>query len=367
LKIAIIHDWLTNMGGSENIIEILNEMFPEAPIYTIVYNRKKMPKNFKNMNIITSALQKIPFSTLIYQNLLAFMPWAVEQFDLSDFDLVISSSTCCSKGIITKADTLHICYCNTPMRYAWDFYHDYIKNKNPLFKFFISIEMKKIRIWDRLAADRVDFFIANSKNVQKRIVKAYRRESEIIFPPVNSDFYTPLGDVKDYFLVVSRLVPYKRIDIAIKAFEVLGLKLIVAGTGSEYKKYIKHRSDHIEFLGKQSNDELLELYRGARALIFPGEEDFGITPLEAQSCGRPVIAFKRGGVLETVIEERTGIFFNVQTPESLIGGINKFLKVEKDFDVKYIRQHAEEFSIKIFKDKIYGFIETKYHDFMKEE
>ncbi|TDX59263.1 glycosyltransferase family 4 protein [Orenia marismortui] len=360
MKVAIVHDWLTNMGGAERVISYLHSLFPTAPIYTLVYNEDKMDDEFKEMDIRTSFLQKIPFSKTNYQKLLPLMPLAVEQFDFSEYDLVISSSTSVAKGIITNTDTVHICYCNTPMRYAWDMYHFYRKDKNPIFRGIISIIMNYIRIWDRVSADRVDYFIANSNNVAKRIKKHYRRESKVIYPPVNTDFYTPNDKSEDFYLVVSRLVPYKRIDIVIKAFNQLGLPLKIIGDGSEFDNLKNIARDNIEFKGRVSDQEVRNYYRKCKAFIFPGEEDFGITPVEAQACGKPVIAYGKGGVLETIIDGETGKFFYQAKVESLLAAVKEFEKDIDSYDSETIRNHAFKFSRDEFKEKIINLVEEAY-------
>ncbi|MEW6696498.1 MAG: glycosyltransferase [Bacillota bacterium] len=364
MKIAIVHDWLTNMGGAEKIIEIMHDVFPEAPIYTLVYNKDNMPGPFQKMVIKTSFLQKVPFAKRKHNLFLQFMPTAVEQFDLSYYDLVISSSTACAKGVITRADTCHICYCNTPMRYAWDFYHDYIKGKGLITRTYIAYQMNKIRLWDRMAADRVDYFIANSHNVSRRIEKHYRREAQVIYPPVDTDFYQPnKGNRDNYFLCAGRLVGYKRIDLAIDAFNLLKLPLQVVGDGAEYKRLKRKAGNSISFLGRVNNQELRNLYQGCRAFIFPGEEDFGITPLEAQACGRPVIAYGKGGALETILADKTGIFFNKQTTEALAGAVQHFIATEQHFNVDEIRKHADKFNITRFKSQMEKFIMSKYEEY----
>ncbi|MTI53330.1 glycosyltransferase [Geosporobacter ferrireducens] len=365
MKIAIVHDWLSNMGGAERIIRILHELFPEAPIYTLVYDRDNMPEDFKTMDIRTSFIQKLPYGSRKYQSYLPLMPIAFEQFDLSEFDIVLSSSTACAKGVITKTETIHICYCNTPMRYAWDMYHDYIKNKGRITKYIIAFFMNYIRLWDRLSADRVDYFVANSNNVAKRIKKHYKRESLVIYPPVDTDFYTPTNNTEDYYLVVSRLVPYKRIDIIIEVFNELGLSLKVIGEGSELKSLKSKARTNIEFLGKLSDEKVREYYRGCKAFLFPGEEDFGITPVEAQACGRPVIAFGKGGVLETVVDGVTGVFFYRQEIKELIETIKVFENNCNVYDSSVIREHSLKFSKSVFKENIMKYVENKYMEFQK--
>ncbi|SKA76592.1 Glycosyltransferase involved in cell wall bisynthesis [Caloramator quimbayensis] len=363
MKVAIVHEWFSGIGGSEKVVKVFHDIYPEAPVYVLIHDKHKMPEEYNNMDIRTSYLQKIPFANKIYQNLLPFMPGAVERYDLSEYDLVLSSSTCCAKGVITKSDTLHICYCHTPMRYGWDLYFDYLKGKNKFMQWIIASQMKNIRIWDRLSADKVDYFIANSNNVARRILKNYRRESRVIYPPVDTDFYTPSNKDDNFYLIVSRLVSYKKVDIAIEAFNKLGLPLIIIGRGPEYKKYKKLIKSNIKLLGHLSDSEVREYYRRCKAFIFPGEEDFGITPVEAQACGRPVIAYGKGGTLETIIEGKTGIFFYKQDAESLIEAIQKFEKSSDDFDKDFIRKYAEKFSVNRFKNEIISFIEEKIYEF----
>lgn len=364
MKVAIVHDWLSVYGGSESIIRILHRMFPDAPIYTAVYNAKNMPDDFKKMDIRTSFIQKLPFGKTKYTTYLPFMPYAFEQFDLTGYDLVISSNTCCSKGVITGPDTLHICYCNTPMRYAWEFYHEYVDRKNRLARFFIAWMMKGIRTWDRLSADRVDVFIANSRNVAKRIRKHYRRESAVIYPPVRTELFRPAqdgGEDGGYYLAVSRLVPYKRIDLVAEAFTRLELPLKIVGEGVESDAIRKKSGECVELLGRLPDEEVLKLMQHCKAFVFPGEEDFGITPIEAQACGKPVIAFGKGGALETVVKDRTGVFFYEQTAEALADAVKRFEAMR--FDAGEIRAHAEKYSEARFVEELHGFVMEQYDKF----
>lgn len=363
MKVAIVHDWLTVYGGAESIIRILHDMFPDAPIYTTVYNKENMPADFRKMDIRTSYIQRFPFAKKKYTNYLPFMPRAVEQFDLSEYDLVISSNTCCSKGVLTGADTLHICYCNTPMRYGWDFYHEYRETKGALAKVFIGSMMKKIRMWDRLSADRVDTFIANSNNVARRIKKHYRRESTVIYPPVRTELFQKSRIDDGFYLVVSRLVPYKRIDLVVEAFAKMGQQLVVIGAGSEYQNISALATYNIKLLGRVEDDKVLDYMKRCKAFLFPGEEDFGITPIEAQACGKPVIAYGRGGALETVIDEKTGVFFYKQTVNDVINAIRRFETMR--FDANVIREHAEQFCEERFRTELKEFIDKEYERFIE--
>jgi glycosyltransferase involved in cell wall biosynthesis len=364
VKVAIVHDWLTNMGGAEKVVELMHRLFPDAPVYTLLYDKNKMAPSFADMDIRTSYLQKLPFAKKKHQLLLQFMPVAIESLDLRDFDLVISSSTSCSKGVLTRSDTCHICYCNTPMRYAWDFYQEYLQGKPRLLYWYISRQLHRIRLWDRLSADRVDFFIANSRNVAARIRKHYRREADVLYPPVDTQYFHPGNTVPGkYFLCAGRLVKYKRVDLAVRVCSRMGLPLLVAGDGSEYKRLRVIAGPSVKFMGRVSDSELKELYQQCRAFIFPGEEDFGIMPLEAQACGRPVIAYGRGGTLETVRDGYTGLLFQRQDEKSLQDTLECFLSQEESFNSQVIRKHAEAFSIERFLDEFYLLVNDRFNEF----
>lgn len=358
-KVAIVCDWLTNFGGAERVIEQFHQMFPEAPIYTSLYAADKMP-GFEDAEIVTSYLQKIPGAKRKHQLFLSFYPGVFEGVDLSEFDIVISSSHSCAKGVITKPGTLHVCYCHSPMRYAWDESHSYIKEYpfNSLAKRFVPHMMHRLRMWDRMAADRVDFYIANSELVKKRIDKYYQRESEVIHPPVDVSKWKFSDEEGEYFFAVGRMTPYKRFDLLVDAFNETGLPLKLAGTGPEFEKLKSRAKSNVEFLGRVSDEALLELYQGARAFLFPQYEDFGITPLEAMSCGRPVIAYGAGGSLDTVVEGETGVFFGDQNVEALVAAIQDF--EDREWDNKKIREHAENFDISVFRKEIFSFINSKW-------
>lgn len=366
-KIAIVHDWLTNYAGGERVIEALLEVFPDAPIFTSLYKPEKFPDIFKKRKVYTTYLQKFIF--LDHQLLFPFMRKAFEQFNLADFDIVITSSHASSKGIITKPETLHICYCHTPTRYLWSHYHEYLNQMefgilNPLVRWQMPKIAYKLRIWDRIAAERVDYWIANSKNTAKRIKKYYRKEAEIIYPPVNVSDFKPSKEIEDFYLVCSRLIPYKKIDLVISAFNDLGLPLKIIGTGSIENQLKKMAKNNIEFLGRVSDEELKKYYQRAKALIFPTEEDFGIVPVEAMASGRPVIGYKKGGAQETITPD-TGLFFEEQTKESLIKAVKKFQKMK--FDSLKIRKWSEQFDAKIFKEKIKNFVSEKWEKFLNEK
>ncbi len=366
LKVALVCDWLTNPGGAEKVVVALHELFPHAPIYTSIADRQKI-KGLEKAVIHTSSLQHYPWAKKKYQFYLGLMPQAFEKFDLSGYDLVISSSHSCAKGIITKPRTLHISYCHSPMRYAWENSHSYIQEYevNSSVKKIAPFFMHKIRIWDRLSADRVDYFIANSKHIQNRIHKYYRRPSSVIYPFVDyKNFQNYRRSSEDFFLAVGRLTPYKRFDLIIDAFNALGLPLKIVGTGVGYQKLRARAEKNIEFLGFVSNDKLAELYSRARGLVFPQIEDFGITPLEAMASGCPVIAFKKGGALETIVDKKSGIFFEEQNTASLKAAIEKFTKM--DFDTQEVKAQAKKFDRAVFDDKMLDFIGRKWEKWQEE-
>jgi glycosyltransferase involved in cell wall biosynthesis len=363
LKIAIVHDFLVQYGGAEKVLEALCEMFPEAPIYTLLYDWEKMRGKFERKDVRTSYLQKFPkFLRRRYQWLLPFFPVMPETFDLREYDLVISSSGAWSKGIVTKLNTIHVAYIHSPMRFVWDYNEKYLdEEKGGRFKFLTRLILSYIRIWDRLAAERPDYLIANSKYTQQRISKYYRRESEVIYPPayqVSSINYQLSKKISGkYFLIVSRLSPYKKVDLAIEAFNKLGLPLIVIGEGKQKKYLQKIAGENIKILGWKNEKKLKRYYQNARALIFPSNDDFGITAVEAMSFGLPVVAYKKGGIKEIVEEGKSGIFFESQTPEVLADGVRRFLEKEKELDPEEIKKSAEKFSKEKFKKELFEFIE----------
>ncbi|OGZ35580.1 MAG: glycosyl transferase [Candidatus Portnoybacteria bacterium RIFCSPLOWO2_01_FULL_43_11] len=356
MKVALVHDYLNQYGGAERVLEALCQIFPEAPIYTLLYDKKKTGRAFENRKIHTSFLQKIPWLKTHHRSFLMLMPLAIEQFDLSEYDLVISDSASFAKGVITKPKTVHICYCHTPTRYAWDDSHKYIEEfgYSSVVKRIIPFFMNYIRLWDEMAAQRVDEFITNSHFVANRIKKYYHREAVVIHPPVKTNLFNISSNTDDYFLMVGRFLPYKRFDLAIEAFNRLGWPLKIVGDGPQKIQLKKKAKDNIEFTGLVSDEKLKNFYTHCRAFIFPQEEDFGIAPAEAMSAGRPVIAYRAGGVLEIIKEGTTGLFFDKQTPECLIETLKKFRS--SDFDSQTIRQHALQFNEEVFKNKIRDFI-----------
>lgn len=358
MKIAVVHEWLSVYGGSEKVTETIINILPECDVYALVYDEQAMPESFKQYNVKTTFIQNLPFSKKYYKMYLPIMPHAFESLDLSMYDMVISSSTACAKGVITRPDAIHICYCHTPMRYAWDFYHQYVSKKSQASKVIIGALMHRMRIWDYAASSRVDYFISNSNYIAKRILKFYRREATTIYPPVEVErFYNNAAE--GFYLIVSRLVSYKRVDIAVDAFSKSGKKLIIIGDGPEKNKLKKVARENIMFLGRLNDDEIAEYYSKCNAFIFPGEEDFGITPVEAQASGKPVIAFGKGGALETVLNHRTGILFSEQNEGSLNKAIDAFEKNGVEYNSHEIQEHAESFSKKTFISEFEKFLNDK--------
>lgn len=363
MKVAIVHDWLVNYGGAERVVEQMLKLYPEADIYTLVYDEKKMGKIFPSDKVKTSFVQKIPKSTKLYTKFLSLMPKAFESFDLTSYDLVIASSSCCAKGVITSPNTAFVAYIHSPMRYAWDLYFDYLRNAGFITKFFMKFQMSAIRQWDFLSSQRINTLVANSSYIKKRIKKFWNRDSKVIFPPVDTDRLSPNNlPPEDFYVVFSRFVPYKRVDLAIEACGQLGKKLIVIGSGSQEAELkslaAKYKNSKITFTGRISDQEVQNYLQKCRAMIFCAEEDFGIIPVECQACGRPVIAFGKGGALETVIENTTGIFFSEQTEDSLKEAILKFEQLDKEncFNIKKIVNHAQNFSSERFRKEFQNVI-----------
>ncbi len=369
MKVALVHDHLAQDGGAEKVLKILAELFPEAPIYTLLYESENVTKNFKNRTIETSIIQRLPGGVKHYQWYMPFMPMAVEFFDLNNFDVVISDASAFAKGVITGTDTLHICYCHTPTRYLWDYTHQYIKDLpyNKYLKKIISLVFNYIRVWDKEAATRVDYYIANSQTVKKRIAKYYRRSSAVIYPPVETERFATSAKAGEYFLIGGRLAPYKRVDMVIEAFLELGLPLKIFGDGVDLPrlKRVAGQAENIEFLGGVSEAEKTELYRDCKAFLNPQEEDFGITVVEAMASGRPVIAYGRGGATETIKEGESGVFFEEQSAAALVAAVRKCMTMT--FDPIVIRQSAERFSVDRFKREIAETVQREYERFKNDD
>ena len=363
MKVALVHDYLNQMGGAERVVLALHEIFPDAPLYTSIYDPERVDAAFRSMDIRTTFMQKLPLVTKHHQPYLPLYPFAMESLDLRGYDLVLSSSSAFGKGVITKPETMHICYCHTPMRWCWN-YDEYVEREQlgKTARRVLPLLIAGMRVWDQTSSMRVDHFIANSPVVAERIRKYYRREAVVIPPPVEVQRFPfdPTTQPEDYFLVVSRLIPYKRIDLAIEACNRLHLPLVVIGGGRDEERLRKLAGPTVRFLGKLSDDEVLHYFSHCRAFLFPGEEDFGITPLEAQAAGRPVIAYGAGGALASVIEGVTGTFFRQQTVESLMEVLATF--DERRYDPQSIHNHALEFDMPRFKRRILQFIETKLNE-----
>ncbi len=361
-KTALIYDWLVTIGGGEKTLEAIYECFP-APIHTLVYQEKAMAGTaIANAEIHTSFLQKIPFATSFYRYLLPLFPSAIEQFDLNRYELILSTSHAVAKGVLTHPGQLHLCYCLTPMRYAWDLAQQYLENLGPMQKLLAMLTLHRLRNWDIGSLDRVDHFAAISQYIAARIKRIYGREAEVIYPPVEVDSIPFQEKKEDFYLTVSRLVPYKKIDLIVEAFtQTPERKLVVIGDGPEMARIKKKAGKNIEILGYQSDSLVRDYMKKAKAFIFAAEEDFGIVVVEAQAAGTPVIAFGQGAALETVIDEKTGLFFDAQTIPSLLKTLSKFDRME--FDPKNLRENAQRFNKERFQRELKEFVARKLQDF----
>jgi glycosyltransferase involved in cell wall biosynthesis len=371
LRVAIVHHWLLSLAGGERVVNTIAGLFPAADVFTLFLDKRKIPPALHERKITASFLNKIPAARKVHRHLLPFYPLAVEMLDLSGYDLVISSDSGPMKGVLTDPGSTHICYCHSPMRYLWDGYSAYLRQMAPLTKALFGPTSHYVRNWDYAAAQRVDHFIANSNYVAGRIRKYYRRDCTVIHPPIDTSQSFLAGKHEGYYLAVGRLVPYKRTDILIAACSKLGRRLVIAGDGPEMKRLRKLAARNVEFLGEVSESQLRNLYARCRALLFAADEDFGMVPLEAQSYGRPVIAFGKGGSLETVIGVRTpsrerkaerdaastGVFFEAQTAASLAAAILAFESCEEAFVPQQIQAHARRFDTSIFVDRLRNYID----------
>lgn len=365
MKVALIHDYLSQDGGAERVLKALQELFPEAPTFVLFYNKDKLPKLFFKSEIKPSFIHYLPFAKNHYRLYLPLMPLATERHNLSGFDVIISSTSAFAKGVLTDSDTLHISYCHTPTRYLWTDTHSYIEDLsyNWLIKLILPPIISKLRMWDRMSAERVDYFLANSENVRRRIQKFYHRDAEVIYPPVEIEKFKVAGKIGNFFLTGGRLVPYKKFDITIRAFNRLGLPLKIFGTGPEEEKMKELAGPNIEFLGAVSDEEKADLYAKAIAFIHPQVEDFGITAVESMAAGRPVIAFGQGGALETVIPDFTGTLFFEQNWEAILNAVLNF--APEKFEPLKIREFAGRFSTENFKQKITEQVSDRLDDFKK--
>jgi glycosyltransferase involved in cell wall biosynthesis len=366
MRVAIVQDMMVGYTGSERVLEQMLNVFPEADLFSVIDFVPDSQRTFLQGKIPkTSFVQKFPFAKSKFRFYLPFMPLAVEQFDVSSYDLVLSSSHAVAKGVLTGPDQLHICMCYSPIRYAWDLQHQYL-NETKLTRGFKSMLARMIlhymRLWDTRTSNGVDVFIAISKFISRRIKKAYGRDSVVMYPPIDTESFVPTGVKEDFYFTSSRLVPYKRIDLIVEAFSKMPDKrLIVIGTGPEMAKIQAKASSNVQLLGYQPFNVLREHMQKAKAFVFAAEEDFGIVPLEAQACGTPVIAFGKGGSLETVIGGKTGLFFSEQSVKSLIEAVKSFESMS--FDARVIRSHAELFSADRFRHELRTLIDTEWVKF----
>jgi glycosyltransferase involved in cell wall biosynthesis len=370
MRVAIVHHWFVSKAGGERVVATMAEMFPEADIFTLFLDRQKLPQPLQGRKIVASILDRIPIARRAHRHFLPFYPLAVEMLDLSGYDLVITSDSGPMKGVITDLDATHICYCHSPMRYLWDGYSAYRRQMSSLSKAVFELSSHYVRNWDYLAAQRVDHFIANSGYVARRIHKYYRRRSTVIHPPIDTSQSYLARSQDDYYLAVGRLVPYKRTDVLIGACQKLNRKLVIVGDGPELERLKKLAGKNVEFVGEVADQQLRDIYARCRALLFAADEDFGMVPLEAQSYGRPVIAYGQGGSLETIVgaagsavrrranngELITGIFFDEQSADSLASAILAFESSEDLFIPEEIQSHARRFDTSVFVERLHNYI-----------
>lgn len=361
MKVAIIHYWWLSNRGGEAVCSALVELYPHADLFIHVCNedvvRQALPATFTG-KIHNTFISRLPGAKKHYQKYLPFMPLALEQLDLSAYDLVLSSESGPAKGVVTRPDALHICYCHSPMRYVWDMYHDYLSGAGRLIRTLFPVVAHWLRVWDRLSADRVDHFIANSGFVAARIRKFYRRDAEVIYPPVNTTEFDPTQERGDFYLCLGQLVAYKRADLAVEAFNQLGLPLVVVGEGELFERLQTLAKPNVKLMGRQPFPVIKDLLQRCRGLVFPGMEDFGIVPVEAMAAGAPVIAYAKGGALETVIHGQTGVLFEEQSVDALMAAIQQVEAREFDFSAATLQAHAATFDKAIFKEKIQAFIDN---------
>jgi glycosyltransferase involved in cell wall biosynthesis len=358
VKVAIIHYWLVGMRGGEKVLEALCELWPQADIFTHVVVPNALSERLRHHKIQTSFVAKLPRASTWYKAYLPLMPLALEQFDLRDYDLIISSESGPAKGIVAPPHSVHICYCHSPMRYVWNMYHDYRRSGGRVARMSMPLLMHYLRMWDLSSANRVDTFVANSHNVAARIRRYYQRDAHVVYPPVDVDAFGPVTDgaPEDFYLMVGELVRYKRPDLAVEAFNASGKHLVVIGGGEMLSDLRRNARPNVEVLGSQPSDSIRSHYRRCRALIFPGEEDFGIVPVEAMAAGRPVIAFGRGGATETVVDGLTGILFDNQTSADLSRAIARFEAT--NFEPRTIAMHARAFDTSRFKSQMQALVDV---------
>lgn len=371
MKICLVHDWLTSYGGAELVLKTMLEIWPDAPIFTLVYDPEGPCREIiQSTQVRGSFINKFRRARRNHRSFLPVMPLAIEQFDLSEYDVVISSSHAVAKGVITGPNQLHISYVHTPIRYAWDLQSQYLADAGltrGLKGWLARALLHYIRIWDIRSVPGVEHYLANSEFVARRIWKYYKREATVIHPPVEIGRFSAKAEKKDFYLTVSRLVPYKKVDLIVKAFcQMPDKELVVIGDGPEMKNLVKIATPNIKLLGFQDNKTIEDRMADAKAFIFAAEEDFGIVPVEAQACGTPVIAYGKGGVLETVIEDETGYFFAEQSPESIVAAVRAF-EARPQLNSEKIRQNAERFEKERFKTVLKTFVDSRYREFRQTE
>jgi glycosyltransferase involved in cell wall biosynthesis len=362
MQIALIHEWFNEIAGSEKCVAEFNHLYPDADIFALVdwMDAPQRQALIAGKAVNTSFIQRLPLASKHFRQYLPLFPIAIEQFDLGKYDLILSSSHAVAKGVLTHHGQMHVCYCHTPMRYAWDMYHDYLRDGNlhsGLKSWLSRYILHRLRLWDVVSSNRVDYFIANSHYISQRIQKIYRRDAHVIYPPVNTGMFQLATDKDDYYLAFSRLVPYKRIDLIVQAFANTPRKLLVVGDGPEMEKLKGMATANIEFLGFQDNPQVTRLMQKAQALVFAALEDFGIIPVEAQACGTPVICLNQGGTAETVIHGKTGIHFPTQSVEAIRQAVDEFEAKQDQFDPCQISQFAQSFSVERFRQEIAAHIQ----------
>ena len=361
MKVAIVHYWLVTMRGGEKVLEELCKLFPQADIFTNVYDESKISDTIKSHKIFTTKINKWPMAKKLYQKYMPFMPKALMDLDLTGYDLVISSESGPAKGVVPSPNAFHLCYCHTPMRYLWDMYHEYFRKSNPIVKFFMKNMIPSLRLWDVMSSNLVDCFVANSHYVQARIKRYYNRDAKVIFPPCDIEKYVNnQRNPKEFYLFFGQLVGYKRADLAIEACIKSGRKLVVIGDGKSKEAQKYANTGLITFTGRVSDEEVAKYLSEAKALIFPGIEDFGIIPVEANAAGCPVLAYKEGGAIDSIKENETGLFFEEQTADSIIECMNKFEQIESSFTNREVfTTHVKQFSKEEFITQISKTIEEK--------
>ena len=370
-KIAVVHEWLTSHAGSEKVVEQILNSYPQAHLYSLVDFLPKGQRDFiQNKTVTTSFIQRLPFASRSFRNYLPLMPLAIEQFNLSEYDLVISSHHAVAKGVITRPDQLHISYVHTPLRYGWEFQHQYLQQSGldrGAKGLFVRAVLHYLRLWDVASANRVDRYVANSRYIARRIEKTYRRQAEVIYPPVDTVRVVAHQNRERFYLTVSRFVPYKRVDLTIAAFNRLGLPLVVIGDGDSRADLEKTAKGNIQFLGRQPDSVVEDYMQRCKGFIFPPEEDFGITPVEAQAAGAPVVVYAKGGQAETVINGETGILLDSQTVASLVESVKQLDAAGMMFEPMRLRRHAERFSASSFQARFEAFVEQAWSRFQRAD